>query len=147
MNKYNLPCEECVQTKNSCCITDIPLSFAEAILMLDYAEKLNKDVVIGEHPEDKHMMMMLPKKQNMEIRTEPCVFFGSDGRCEIYEDRPSICRAYGNEHMRCRYEFSNITTKEEIAKADKKKIRELDEKALDPNFPILARHFVNFNFD
>ena len=148
MKTMNNPCEECVQTTKHCCKTDLHLNFADTILMLSYAEKLGKNVVVGQHPEgDRDTMLIIPNKPGIDIRDEPCVFFGSDGKCEIYEDRPSICRTFGTEHMRCRYEYSNIRTKEEIECMTKEKMRELDDKAMDKDFKIIADHFVNFNFD
>jgi len=35
---------------------------------------------------------------DMVFREMPCRYFGADGRCLIYEDRPSACRAYPHLH-------------------------------------------------
>jgi len=139
-NQYELPCEVCVQTANHCCSTDLVLNMADAMLMMRYAKKMHKDVVLGWHIDDRHEfnnMMMVPNKHNIDVRREPCVFL-KDGRCEIYEDRPSICRTYGTQDMRCRYEYSSIFNKDVIAAMTKEDIRMLDEAAIDRDFTILG---------
>ena len=141
MKNLDNPCSECVKTDNSCCTTDLVLNQADAILMMRYAKKLNKDVVLGPHIDNidgSFSLMMVPNKPGIDIRREPCVFFGSNGKCEIYEDRPSICRLYGTQDMRCRYEFAGMKTEEEIAKVDRVKMRALDEAALDRTLGLLA---------
>jgi len=125
-------------------MTDIQLSFPDAILMMAYAKDLNKDVVLGIHPTGDGSLMMVPNKPGMDINREPCVFVGKDGRCEIYEDRPSICRTYGEEHMRCRFEYAEIFTKKHIENCSVEDIKELDEAAMDKDFPILGK-MVRFN--
>ena len=138
-NDYKLPCKACMTTSNHCCMTDVQLSFPDAILMMGYAKDLGKDVVLGEHPSSMGTLMMVPNKQDMDINREPCVFVGYDGKCEIYEDRPSTCRTYGTEHMRCRFEYSGITSAFEIAKMNISQIRVLDDAAMDKEFSILGK--------
>lgn len=39
-----------------------------------------------------------------------CPFLGLDDRCTIYDDRPEVCRLFGNERhifMTCSYQTSN----------------------------------------
>ena len=146
MKTLNNPCSECIKTTNHCCMTDIVLSMADAVLMMRKAKDLNKDVVLGVLPQSDggfNSFMIIPNKPGIEITAEPCVFFGSDGKCEIYEDRPSICRVYGTEDVRCRYEYAGMTDAASISLVDKIKMRELDDKALDRNFSILGK-IVNF---
>ena len=133
------PCEACMKTDNNCCITDIQLSFAEAILMMRYAKDLGKDVVLGEHPSGHGALMMVPNKQDMNINREPCVFVMADGKCEIYEDRPAICRTYGTQDMKCRYQNVGMWKEKDIANCSIDDIRALDDLAMDKDFPILGK--------
>jgi len=141
MKTYDLPCEACMKTDNHCCTTDIHLNLADAILMMGYAKEMGKDVLIGLHPTaDSHMIFMIvPNKPGLDINIEPCIFVGSDGKCEIYEDRPSICRTYGTEHMRCRFEYSNISDEDVIRNCTREDINKLDEAAMDREFSILGK--------
>jgi len=141
MKQLDNPCFACMQTDNSCCTTDIPLSFADAILMMRWAKELKKDVVLGEHPEHAGMgtLIMLPNKPGININREPCVFVGSRGECEIYEDRPSVCRCYGTEDMKCRYQNVGMWKQEDIANCSLEDIKKLDELAIDKDFPILGK--------
>ena len=146
MKTLNNPCSECITTTKHCCVTDIVLSMADAMLMMRKAKELNKDVVLGVHPQNGegfNSFMMVPNKPGIDVTIEPCVFFGSDGKCEIYEDRPSICRIYGTEDVRCRYEYAGMTDAASIASVDKAQMRKLDENALDKSFNILGK-IVNF---
>ena len=141
MKQLNNPCSACVKTDNHCCRTDIPLSFADAILMMRWAKELKKNVVLGEHPEHEGSgtLVMIPNKPGIDINLEPCVFFDDNGQCEIYEDRPSICKCYGTEDMKCRYQNVGMWKKEDIANCSPEDIRKLDELALDKDFPILGK--------
>ena len=135
------PCEACVKTDNHCCVTDLHLSFGEAVVMMRYAKDLGKNVVLGPHPESNCQMvlMMVPNKPGMNVRREPCVFFGSDGKCEIYEDRPSICRAYGTQDMKCRFQNVGMWKEKDIANCSMDDIKALDELAMDKDFPVLGK--------
>ena len=133
------PCSACVKTDNHCCKTDLQLSFADAVIMMRHAKTLNKDVVLGEHPMGMGYLMIVPNKPGMDINLEPCIFFGSDGKCEIYEDRPSICRAYGTQDMKCRFQNVGMWKEKDIANCSLDDIKALDELAMDRDFPVLGK--------
>jgi len=144
MEHLNNPCDVCIKTKNHCCTSDLVLNYADAMLMMRNAKDLGKDVILGWHIDNRPEeivgnMMMIPNKPGLDPRREPCVFLDASGKCEIYEDRPSICRMYGTQDMRCRYEYAGIDTEAEIAAVDKQKMRELDNMALDKTFGFLAK--------
>ena len=136
----NLPCEECVKTSNHCCKTDIRLSIPEMIIMVELAVELKKDFVFGSIPGSDTEFLILPNEPGLDITTTDCIFLGSDGKCEIYEQRPYVCRAYGTKDLRCRYECSNISTKEEIEKLTKNDIRMLDKIAFDNSNQVFEKY-------
>ena len=145
---YELPCEECVKTSNHCCLADVRLGITELMIMLREAKRLKKDFVFGPMDEGFNTFIIIPRKEGIDITREPCLFFGSDGKCEIYEHRPSACRLYGTKNMRCRYEVSGIKTKEEIEKLSVKDIRELDVKSFESSIDLIDTYkdkMVNFN--
>ena len=135
----NLPCNECVKTRNHCCRADLHLGIADAVLMVTKADELGIDIVLGQHPEDERSFMMIPNKPGIDIRKEPCVFFGSDGKCKIYEDRPSICRVYGGTEIRCRFEYAGIEDGAVIDGLNDADIKKLDMDALDMDNSIFNR--------
>ena len=52
-----------------------------------------------------------------------------NGKCSIYEDRPFICRNYGTDFIRCRYEACGISDEQTIRNMTKDDIRVLEKKA------------------
>lgn len=139
-----LPCAECTQTNNHCCKADIPYTLVDALhikwLITDKYKIANReDIVIGNHPavnlQDKDLYFVFNSKDittgsTVDIRTHNCPAM-VDGKCGIYDDRPNICRQYGTEFMRCRYECSGITTKEQIMVLDMNSVKMLDSFAND----------------
>ena len=81
----------------------------------------------------------VPNKPGMNINLEPCVFFDDKGQCEIYDDRISICKAYGTQDMKCRYQNVGMWKEKDIANCSIQDIRDLDGLAIDKDFPILGK--------
>jgi len=133
------PCQACVKTDNHCCKTDIPLNFADAVIMMRYAKDLGKDVVLGEHASGFGTLMIVPNKPGIDVNREPCVFVMANGKCEIYEDRPSICRAYGTQDMKCRFQNVGMWKEKDIANCSIADIRVMDDLAVDRDFPVLGK--------
>ena len=84
-------------------------------------------------------LMIVPNKPGIDINREPCVFVDENGKCEIYEDRPSICRCYGTQDMKCRYQNVGMWKEKDIANCSIQDIKTLDEIAMDKEFPILGK--------
>lgn len=126
----NLPCEQCTQTDNHCCIADIPYDLPIALSMLHFGSLVGiNDIFITKHPKYDEKVVILKNGTSGNISKMPCVFF-TDGKCAIYENRPDICRIYGTELMRCRYECSGIKHKEFIERISMQDIEKLDAYAL-----------------
>ena len=62
--------------------------------------------------------------ENINIREMNCAFFGKDGKCTIYDERPLVCRSYGTSIMPCRY--TGEWSEEQIGKLNKEEIIALD---------------------
>jgi len=136
----NLPCDECVQTDNHCCLADIPHTIPDAMYLKYKANQLNIECIITSHPKaDKHVVLVQEHMRGKDVTKFPCIFL-SAGRCLIYDDRPTICRAYGTKAMPCRYDISGHTTKFEIGKLTREEIYELDSKT---NINNLFEQIIN----
>ena len=147
----SLRCEECTKTKNHCCKADIPLGLLDALhmkyLLVDKYKVLPKeDVLLNQHPNEQPGMYfvlnihdIIPGSE-VDIRDHNCAAL-IDGKCAVYADRPNICRQYGTEFMRCRYECSGITTIEQIMVLDLNSIKMLESFANDSSL-IKAINFI-----
>ena len=130
-----LDCETCCKSNNHCCLTDIPYEPPIAMAMIGYGEDAGiKDVLMIEHPKlPERVMLVNQDMSGKDVSTLPCVFF-KDNKCAIYENRPDICRLYGTEHIRCRYEASdkvfNLDGYNSLTRDD---IEELDSNAMKKN--------------
>jgi Fe-S-cluster containining protein len=134
MELMNLNCEECTKTKNHCCKADIPHDIVTALALVAMGEdKGLKNLGITAHPNHETRAIIFDKKwikgNDLNIEDKPCVFL-KDGKCIVYENRPDICRLYGTEFVRCRYEASGISP-DKIDKLSIQDIKHLDEYAKD----------------
>ena len=133
MNKLN--CTECVKTSNHCCLADIPIDFITAVSMLEYAKDTGMDIsklYLTKHPKFEEKGIIIHKDWvdsdgDVDISNKACVFL-QEGKCSIYEYRPDICRWYGTDYIRCRWEASSITP-EQIARATIEDIKFYDDEA------------------
>lgn len=131
-----LPCEECVKTSNHCCKADIPYNIVDALhikyLLLKGGFYEPHQIFINPHPNNTPEVFCIfnitdiEPESEIDIQNMDCVAF-RDGKCLIYDDRPNICRQYGTEFMRCRFEVCGDTTKETIGEYNKEQILELDK--------------------
>ena len=127
----DLKCEICVQTSAHCCTADIPYKHPEAMYLKHLGIKQGRsDLYIVPHPKIKDMVVLVSKAmEGTNINKTPCVFL-VDGKCSIYEDRPSICRSYG-DLFPCRYEHTSLDTLEDFQKLTDTDIKRLDEESLE----------------
>lgn len=133
----SLRCEECTKTTNHCCKADIPLGLLDALhmkyLLVDKYKLLAKeDVLINLHPNGQESMYYvlniqdIPKGSEIDIRHHNCAAL-IDGKCAVYADRPNICRQYGSDFMKCRFDCED--TPVDIGALSFEDIKELDTKA------------------
>lgn len=96
--KIPLPCNKC----NGDCCGPIPLKLS---FIKDMWKKHNLKNVIGSIKKVKATMTKIPDRHMYYYKDlKTCVFKTSNG-CSIYEDRPSICKVYGETYLvRCPYE-------------------------------------------
>lgn len=133
----SLRCEECTKTKNHCCKADIPLGLLDALhmkyLLVDKYKVLPKeDVLLNQHPNEQPGMYFvlnihdITHGSEVDIRDHNCAAL-IDGKCAVYADRPNICRQYGTDFMKCRFDCED--TPVDIGALSFEDIRELDTKA------------------
>ena len=143
----SLRCEECTKTTNHCCKADIPLGLLDALhmkyLLVDKYKVLAKeDVLINLHPNGQESMYFvlniqdIPKDSEIDIRHHNCAAL-IDGKCVVYADRPNICRQYGSDFMKCRFDCED--TPVDIGALSFEDIRELDVKAFNTSLSIDIR--------
>ena len=134
-------CEECTKHKWHCCKADIPYTVVDVMYMKYLGTEKYKlyepnELYITTHPKvdnaDMYSIIRMkdldPTKEN-DIRNLDCIFFNSDsGKCDVYEDRPMICRQYMTDFARCRFDHKNFSSIE-FSSMTFKDIKELDEDA------------------
>ncbi len=103
IRKVKLPCEN----ENSCngdCCGSIPLS-KEFVETMWIKHKLT--YILGKVKKATYIKSGIPNTRMYHNKNNMCIF-QYNGKCLIYEDRPSICKAYGETHLvRCPYENLN----------------------------------------
>jgi len=124
----NLPCEVCTKTDNHCCLADIPYDYIEALKLCDLGRQNGLDLIMVSHPKFEDKVIILNSGDDGILENKPCVFL-KNGKCSIYEDRPFICRNYGTDFIRCRYEACGISDEQTIRNMTKNDIKMLDKKA------------------
>ena len=133
----SLRCEECTKTKNHCCKADIPLGLLDALhmkyLLVDKYKVLPKeDVLLNQHPNEQPGMYFvlnihdITPGSEVDIRDHNCAAL-IDGKCAVYADRPNICRQYGTDFMKCRFDCED--TPVDIGALEFEDIKILDTKA------------------
>ena len=110
----SLPCEECIKTDNHCCVASVPYLITDAMYYKHRANQLGIECIIIEDQAHEGMVVLVNNSmRGKDIHYESCVFL-KDNRCSVYDDRPTICRAYGTECMPCVYHINGMTTAEQI---------------------------------
>ena len=134
-------CERCTKHTFHCCKADIPYSITDVMYMKYLATKKYKlyepnEVYISKHPSENMQDLysiirtkdLDPTKDN-DIRNLNCIFFNTgSGKCDVYEDRPMICRQYMSDFMRCRFDHKEFTDVE-FSSMSFSTIRHLDQEA------------------
>lgn len=125
-----LICEQCTKTNNHCCKADIPLDVPIALALIHYGEQAGiTGLVVRDHPKFQNQVVILEEGFRGNISHKTCCFL-KDGKCAIYQNRPDICRIYGSNIMRCRYEACGITTVSKIDYTEEELLM-LDKKAFE----------------
>jgi Fe-S-cluster containining protein len=110
---------------------DIPLDVPQALFLIHQGEKVGiKNLICRVHPKIEEKVLICKQETRGDIAIQECVFF-LDGKCSIYEDRPDICRIYGTEFMRCRYECVGIHLSEDIEDLTIEDLQNLDKISLE----------------
>lgn len=95
--KVGLPCNKC---DGDCCGL-IPTSKS---FLKDMWKKHNLVKKLGSIKKIKSVGTIMPGKTMFYIKENICVF-KTDAGCSIYEDRPAVCKVYGESYLvRCPYE-------------------------------------------
>ena len=76
---------------SGCCHTQVGITEDEAALLAERVEEgvkidfnlLEKQIKMGNNPEDFY---------KLSYDNRRCIFLGSDDACQVYNDRPSVCR-------------------------------------------------------
>ncbi len=113
----NLPCVECCNMDESCCrnpqiawtiieLDELVSSFGPEILegrTIFKAEFPGGIYIIDKPPED-----------TPEVEIKYCTFYDQDNRrCSIYENRPAVCKTYGDPKYNC-CPFQDFTTEGDL---------------------------------
>lgn len=139
-----LNCEVCSQTQHHCCKASISFNVMEVIDLVEKATKLGIDVKIRPSKEKPNYFNLVKKdKPIRSINDENCIFLKS-GRCSIYDERPSICRVYGSELVKCW--FHNLdydTPASQLFEMTDDKIKELTLETVENNEKSVIIFFQN----
>jgi len=109
-------CQLCYKLGHSCCRTQPAMSEEElARIYFKYDQSFFDDTTVTRMGNNTYVVVpssIVDDKGNADISKEYCVFFDkSTGLCKIYDDRPQVCKDFGEvEELPC--PFSNVTTEE-----------------------------------
>ena len=105
-----LNCELCALTQHHCCKASISFTVMEIIDLVAKAENLGIAVKVRPAKEKPNYFNLIAKDKIVKsLNDENCVFL-KNGRCSIYEERPSICRVYGTELVKCWFHHLDYDT-------------------------------------
>jgi len=77
---------DCLQCGN-CCKSIPPMISNRDVKRISKVLGMSKDVFLEKY-------VVVDNDGDQVINSSPCPFLASDNKCQIYEDRPSACRAY-----------------------------------------------------
>jgi Fe-S-cluster containining protein len=126
--------ELCSQCGAECCDVSTPFNMEDIKRIKKKYKKLLRGVKLVPTQADAYSLQKRGNKQ--------CVFLDKNKRCKIYEDRPQICRDFGDKPWaRCAYcGLSAIPT-------DPGELRELARVAQLKSFETMARMAGHKNFN
>ncbi len=107
-NEIKLPCEECASLELTCCHNPrILFSVVELDKVITHYPKMMEGKVLfrGEIPGWVYILNKPPEGVRT-VGLDYCSFYDADkGRCSIYEQRPAVCKTYGDpKYNECPYE-------------------------------------------
>lgn len=97
-DKKAVSCFGC--TQSGCCHTNVDVTESEAVLLADLVEsgavKVDRDLLklqagISDEKEGK---VGIRAWEKLSFENRRCVFLTAEGKCGVYEDRPSVCRKW-----------------------------------------------------
>lgn len=148
--------ELCSQCGAECCDVSTPFSLEDIKQIKKKHKKLLRGVKLVKSKADAYT---LHKRGNTQ-----CVFLSEDKRCKVYEDRPQICRDFGEKaYARCAYcgldeiptdpeelrelariaQLRSFETMAEMAGHSNVKVNQIDSRArnvLSDDFSVIGRH-------
>ncbi len=137
-----LNCATCAQTQHHCCKASISFTIMEVIDLVEKAEK--KGIAVKVLPsKDKPNYFNIVKKGKVfkSLNDENCIFL-KDARCTIYEERPSICRVYGSEMVKCWFHNLDYDTPAlTLFEMDEKTIKGLTDDVVKSNEASVIQFF------
>jgi len=96
-----LNCETCALTQHHCCKASIAFNIMEVIDLLTKAENLGIAAKVRLSPEKQNYFNLVEKSKPIKSLNDTNCIFLSNGRCLIYNERPSVCKVYGSELVKC----------------------------------------------
>ena len=84
-HNYNYDCCKC----NNCCNTyDIRLNQNDITAISAYLGQAENDFI------EKYLIADKDEYDCLILKDKPCCFLDADGKCQIYECRPTVCREF-----------------------------------------------------
>lgn len=137
-----LNCEICALTQHHCCKASIAFNVMDTLHLIHQAEALNIDIKLLPSTEKKdHFNIIKRGKLFKSLDSENCVFL-KEGRCLIYQERPSICRIYGTDSVKCWFfDFNENTPIDKIFALTQQEIEALTRRAISFNEEVVVEIF------
>ena len=138
-----LNCEICAQTQHHCCKASIAFNIMEVIDLMDKAKKLGIDVKIKQSPDKQDAFNLIKVgSRNVKSLDELNCIFLLNGKCQIYAERPGICRVYGSEMVKCWfYKFDYDTSIDRLFKISEEEVKSLTNAILEENQKTAVEFF------
>jgi len=109
----SLPCDAC---NSFCCSSDVLFDSDEIKRLKNKYRSVFKRVKILDSEVPNHYRLRLKGKGG-----DKCVFLDKNNKCSIYEDRPFVCKDYGEKvFIRCPFENMSDVEVSSLSMTDKK---------------------------
>ena len=79
---------DCCKCNNCCKLYDIRLEQKDIATISEYLGQTEDDFI------EKYLMPDKDEADCLIFKDKPCSFLGADGKCRIYESRPTVCREF-----------------------------------------------------